>query len=129
MDRERLTVESLPVRVLGLVDAGEETSGLQLTDDPQGSAGALDQAIRGSEPDIALSADDCLIGDVLVGQFVDLDLHTSFAHPLEGDEQGERLDGLDIAQRDADGSLIALSPSRTLLLGTTGQEKPKSCQD
>src|SRR5918996_3300291 len=126
---ERLTVERLPVGVRRHVGDREEACDLQLAEDPYGGGGALDQTVRGTEPDIGLPADDRLVGEILVGQLVELDLDITFAHPVERDEQGERLDRLDVTQRDADGSRILLCRARTVIISTCGQEKSKCRQD
>src|SRR3712207_2750558 len=87
---EGLAVESLPVGVGGLVDYGEVPQGLKLAEDPYGSRGAFDQAVRRTEPHVGLPADDGLVREVLVGQLVGLDLHAALANVLQGDEQGDR---------------------------------------
>src|ERR671913_706222 len=107
--RELLTVEGLPVGVGGLVDHGEVPQGLQLAEDPEGSRRAFDQAVRRTKPHVGLPADDGLVCKVLVGQLGDLDLHTALTHVLQGDEQVEGLDRLDVAQRDPDDALVSLA--------------------
>src|SRR5919112_4715925 len=126
MHRERLAVESLPVGVGGLVDDGEVPQGLELAEDPDGSRGAFDQAVRRTEPHVGLPADDCLVRDVLVGQLVGLDLHAALAHVLQGDEQGEGLDRLDVAQRDPDGALASLALLGPLTTLTTRPEQERA---
>src|ERR687894_1187042 len=120
--RERLAVEGLPVGVGGLVDHGEVPQGLELAEDPDGSRRALDQAVRRTEPHVGLPADDGLVRNVLVGQLVGLDLHAALTHVLQGDEQGEGLDRLDVAQRDPDGALVSLARTRPLATLTTRPE-------
>jgi hypothetical protein len=100
--RERLPVERLPVGVFGLVDDGEELEALQLAEDPQWSARALDQTVGRAEPDIGLAADHGLVGEVLVGELDQLDVGAPLPDPLHGDEEGERLDRFDVAEGHAD---------------------------
>ena len=68
MHGEGLAVQRLPVGIGGLVDHGEEANALELADDSQRSTGPLDQAVGRAEPDVGLSADDGLVGEVLVGE-------------------------------------------------------------
>ena len=110
MHGEGLAVERLPVGVGGLVGHGEEANALELADDPQRSAGVLDQAVWRAEPHIGLPADHGLVGEVLVGELDQLDVGAPLAHPLHGDEEGERLDRLDVAESDPDAA--AVSPFR-----------------
>src|SRR5918997_2937028 len=119
MHRERLAVESLPVGVGGLVNHGEVPQGLELAEDPDWSRRAFDQAVRRTEPHVGLPADDGLVREVFVGQLVGLDLHAALANVLQGDEQGEGLDRLDVAQRDPDGALVTLARTRPLTTLTT----------
>ena len=122
MHRKRLAVEGLPVGVSGLVDYGEVPQGLQLAEDPEGSRRAFDQAVRRTELHVGLPADDGLVCKVLVGQLVDLDLHAALTHVLQGDEQVEGLDRLDVAQRDPDDALVSLARARPLITLTTRPE-------
>src|SRR5918995_2743930 len=120
--RDRLAVEGLPVGVGGLVDHGEVPQGLELAEDPEGSRRAFDQAVRRTKPHVGLSADDGLVRKVLVGQLGDLDLHAALTHVLQGDEQVEGLDRLDVAQRDPDEALVSLARVRPLATLTTRPE-------
>jgi hypothetical protein len=115
---EGLAVERLPVGVGGLVDHGEEAQALELADDPQRSARLLDQPVRRAEPDIGLPADHGLVGEILVGELDQLDVCAPLAHPLHGDEQGERLDRLDVAESDADAAAASLfrAPARVVVV-------------
>ena len=102
VDGEGLAVQGRPVGVGGLVDDGEEPGRTQLAEDPQRGARPLDQGVRRAEADVGLAADDGLVGEVLVGQLDQLDVDALVAHPLEGDEEGQRLHRLDVAEGDPD---------------------------
>ena len=102
MDGELPPVERLPVGVRGLVGHGEELHALELAEDPQRSARALDQAVGRAETDVGLAADHRLVGEVLVGELDQLDVGAPLAHPLHRDEERERLHRLDVAKRDPD---------------------------
>ena len=112
MHGHRLAVERLPVGIRGLVDDGEEAQALQLAEDPQRRARALDQAVRRAEADVGLAADHGLVGEVLVGELDQLDLGAPLAHAIERDEQRERLDRLDVAERDPDGAAAFATSAR-----------------
>src|SRR5918997_3457486 len=126
--RERLAVEGLPVGVGGLVDHGEVPQGLELAEDPEGSRRAFDQAVRRTEPHVGLPADDSLVRKVLVGQLGGLDLHAALTHMLQGDEQVEGLDRLDVAQSDPDEALVSLARVRPLATLTTRPEQERADQ-
>ena len=121
---EGLAVERLPVGVGGLVDHGEEAQALELAEDPQRSAGALDQAVRRAEPDVGLAADHGLVGEVLVGELDQLDVGAPLAHPLHGDEEGERLDRLDVAESDPDAAAAAFRAPARVVIVAARRESP-----
>ncbi len=124
MDGERLAVERLPVGIRLRIGDGEEAQGLQLAEDPDRRASLLDHRVRRAEGDVGLSAQYGLGGEVLFGELDQLDLDAPLAHPLERDEEVERLDALDVAECDPDAALdgsvgagASATASRTFLSG------------
>ncbi len=105
MDGERLAIERLPVWIRLGVDDREEAQGLELAEDPDRRAGLLDDGVRSAKANIGLSAQHGLGGEVLLGELDQLDIDAPLAHPLERDEEVERLDALDVAERDPDAAL------------------------
>ena len=127
MHAEGLAVQRLPVGISGLVDHGEEANALELADDPKRSAGALDQAVGRAETHIGLPADHGLVGEILVGELDHLDVGAPLAHPLHGDEEGERLDRLDVAESDPDVAATSgfRAPARVVILAARRERQPQ----
>ena len=122
VDGEGLAVQGLPVRIRRRIDDREEARRLQLADEPDRGTGLLDYRVWRAEGDVGLPAQDRFGGEVLLGELRELDVDPALADPLQRDQQVERLDPFDVAERDPDRPL-----HRGRLLGSARASGSVAC--
>ena len=106
-------------------------------DDTISGAGGDDRVCGGDGDDYITGGteNDRLSGDggsdVLVGQLLELDLNSAFAHALERNKKGKCLYGLDVSQCDADRSPVTVTvcPTGVVVVSASCCQKCKCRKD